>query len=201
MKIYCNSAPSWEKKYDKEFRSYYYELITDNSHGIVEEADNDGDLGVRATVYGDNIKKAVKTFSSNSRNALNMKAAMSWCEDHLDNAVTASHKIYCDTEYEKPGFLFEFKDKAFFYETSAKNLTVSIIRKFIEAICDYRNISDDVRERSLNDETTIQDFRRRIDKATLMKIDTGKIIYYRIKGNNFSINFPREDFENDVILF
>lgn len=111
--------------------------------------------------------------------------------------IRSDEEIY-DSE---PGFLFEFGNHAIFYKHSGSNLTDNIVRAIINKVCDYRNVSDTIRETALQDRPTLDDFRRRISKATLTKVDTGKVIYYSIKGKYFTMNFPEEDFAREVIVF
>lgn len=101
---------------------------------------------------------------------------------------------------EKPGFYFTFGNKGIFLQSDAKNLTDHIVRKFINAVCDYKGASDAIRDTALYNQADLKEFRRRIDKATLSLIDTGKITYYSIQGNNFTVNYPEEDFKEDIIL-
>ena len=95
------------------------------------------------------------------------------------------------------GFLFEQGDRAFFLVTDSKNLTEKVIRKFINAVCDLRNIGDKIREASLYDKATLNDFRRRIDKAQLERTPYG----YKISGSSFTISYPEGDFEEEVTIF
>ena len=101
----------------------------------------------------------------------------------------------------EPGFLFEFGNHAVFYKHPGSNLTDNIVRAIINKVCDYRNVSDTIRETALQDRPTLDDFKRRISKATLTKNDTGKVVYYTIKGKYFTLNFPEEDFIKEVIVF
>lgn len=100
----------------------------------------------------------------------------------------------------KDGFLFEFRNKAIFLESDQRNVTDRIARKMINAVCDLKQVGDKIRQAALYDKATLSDFKRRIDRAYLEKKDTGKIIMYTISGNGFTMSFPEEDFESDVIV-
>ena len=109
--------------------------------------------------------------------------------------------VYSTVDLEsKNGFLFEQGTKAFFLESDVSYLTDKIVRKFINAICDLNGVGDAIRNSALYNEATLKDFKKRISKAVLTKKDTGKIVYYTISGNGFSLNFPEEDFNRDVII-
>ena len=102
----------------------------------------------------------------------------------------------------KEGFLFNAGNKDFFLESNSANITDKIARKFINALCDLRNVGDALRETSLYDPATLKDVKRRIEKATLEHKDTGKVTYWTITmchGNCIS-NFPEEDFAKYVIV-
>lgn len=109
--------------------------------------------------------------------------------------------IYSSTEGPlEPGFLFELRNRAFFLRSDSTNVTDKIARKFINAVCDYRGVGDSIRQSALYSKDTLNDFKKRIDKATLQMHDTGKIVYYTISGKGFTLNFPEEDFNQEVIL-
>lgn len=102
----------------------------------------------------------------------------------------------------KNGFYMTFGNKGLFYENSGVNITDKVARAFINAICDYKGIGVALRKKSLYDAPTLKDFKKRIDKATIEKrvCDSG-FVFYSIKGNNFTANYPVEDFENEIIMF
>lgn len=112
--------------------------------------------------------------------------------------------IRSETEivYERAGFVMEAKRHAFFYESDMTNLTDKIIRQFIKKIAEVNGASEAIRDTALYDEATLKDFRRRIDKATLTKkkLGNGKN-FYTISEKEFSMNYPQEDFMNEVIVF
>lgn len=99
-----------------------------------------------------------------------------------------------------PGFFYEYGNVVIFYKTDATYCTDKIVRKFINTFCDLRGIGDAIRQKALYDKPTLDDFRRRIDKAYLEEKDTGKIIYYTISGKGFTLNFPEEDFKKEVTI-
>lgn len=100
----------------------------------------------------------------------------------------------------KDGFLMEIGSKAIFLESDASYVTDKLIRKFINKVCDINRVGDSIRQSALYDKSALNDFRRRISKAHLEKKDSGKIVYYTISGNGFTLNFPKEDFNKDVII-
>lgn len=99
------------------------------------------------------------------------------------------------------GFYFTIGNLAFFLKSDAHNLTDKLIRKFINAFCDKQGVSDAIRQKSLYDKPTLEDFRRRISKCDLNHIDTGKITYWSITGRGMIVNYPEEDFKREVIVF
>lgn len=96
-----------------------------------------------------------------------------------------------------PGFLFNFGNRDIFLRSNKSNLTSKIVRDFINIACDLRNVGDAIREKALYDEATLKDFRSRITKAELEQVSDD---WYRISGRNFTFNFPKEDFDRDVIV-
>lgn len=98
------------------------------------------------------------------------------------------------------GFLFEYKDKAVFLKSQKTLIRDDIVRIFINYLCDLRGVADNVRQAALYDKPTLQDFRRRVSRATLECKDTGNIIFYTISGNGFTLNFPEDEFEKTVTL-
>ena len=101
---------------------------------------------------------------------------------------------------DRQGFYFTFRDRGIFLVSDNTNLTAKIIRKIINVVCDIQEVGDSIRRAALYNEATLKDFRRRIDKASLIYHDTGKVQYYTIKGNNFSCNYPVADFEREIIV-
>lgn len=108
--------------------------------------------------------------------------------------------IRANSSYTKQGFWFEIGRKGYFYEIDQHNITDKIVRKFINAVCDERGTGDSIRRKALYDKPTLEDFKRRIGRATLQYKDTDFVEYYTVSGNGFTLNFPCEDFENEVIL-
>ena len=104
--------------------------------------------------------------------------------------------------YVKQGFLFTFGNRTLFLESDMKNLTDNIIRKIINKCCDIKGVGDSIRQSALYDPATLKDFRRRIDKCSLIvrQLDNGNM-FYTIAGDNFSFNYPEEDFDEEVIVF
>ena len=100
----------------------------------------------------------------------------------------------------KQGFFFEFKNRAIFLVSDSANITDKIARKFINVVCDLRQVSDSIRNAALYDGATLKDFKKRIDRATLERINTGKIVYYTIKGKGFTLCFPEDEFKETVIM-
>ena len=100
------------------------------------------------------------------------------------------------------GFYFTQGNRGIFYRTDAQRKTDNIARAFIDAIGQINDrIAPETIERAKNDRGTLDDIKRRTDAATLEKIDTGKIIFFKIYGKNFSCAFPVEDFEREVFVF
>ena len=102
----------------------------------------------------------------------------------------------------KVGFYMTMGDKGLFYESDGTNITDKVARAFINAICDYKGIGDAIRKKSLYDKPTLIVFKRRIDKAIIEEhITDSGYKYYSIKGNNFTANYPVNDFNKDIIVF
>lgn len=115
-------------------------------------------------------------------------------------------KRYIRSDYEitdeKRGFVLEFRRNALFYESDMQNITDKIVRQFIKKVAEINNVSDAIRDAALYDQAALKDFKRKIDKATLVEKDlsNGKK-FYTISGNGFSMNFPEDDFNKEVIVF
>ena len=95
----------------------------------------------------------------------------------------------------REGFWFDFGNRAIFLQSNSVNITDNIARKFINAVCDVRNVGDKIRKSALYDEATLKDFKRRIYRATVE--DKGS--YMSAYGKNWTMNFPYEDWEREVI--
>lgn len=99
------------------------------------------------------------------------------------------------------GFYMTFSNKGIFLEDEGTNITDKIARKFINWVCDYKDIGEGIRKKALYDNATLKDFKKRINKADLIKcITENGYNYYSIKGNNFTVNYPVDDFKKDIIL-
>ena len=98
------------------------------------------------------------------------------------------------------GFFLEIGKQAIFLRSSGSNITDKILRKFVNAICDIKGISDSTRQKALYDKPTLDDLRRRIVKASLEEIDNPTVHYFSIKGKYFTLNFPEQEFEDEVIV-
>ena len=102
----------------------------------------------------------------------------------------------------KDGFLLTAGNKEYFLVTSTKKKTEKVIKAIIDNVGKYRNCCPETIERAKQDKYTIDDFRRRIDLATLQEKTTPNgTRYYTIAGKNFSFNYPEADFTNDVVVF
>lgn len=94
------------------------------------------------------------------------------------------------------GFLMNIGNKDLFLISEKKNITDDIARAFINKICDIRNKPVELKERALNDKPTLNDFKRRIDKATLEH----KTQYDSVVGKNFMLSIPNEE-KDSLIIF
>ena len=94
------------------------------------------------------------------------------------------------------GFLMNIGNKDLFLISEKKNITDDIARAFINKICDIRNKPVELKERALNDKPTLNDFKRRIDKATLEH----KNEYDSVVGKNFMLSIPNEE-KDSLIIF
>lgn len=95
------------------------------------------------------------------------------------------------------GFTLVFKDKELFYKTDCTRKTKAVIFAFIDQIAKLKNIHPDVIQRAKDDKATIEDFRKRIQHATI----EDHTIYRTITGENFTANYPEDIFNNTVIIF
>lgn len=102
--------------------------------------------------------------------------------------------------FQDDGFQFVLGNKLYFYTTTSHNITDKIVRKFINAVCDQKQVGDSIRQAALYSKPTLDDFRRRITRASLSQIDTGEVMYYSIQGPGSIQNFPEQDFNRDVVL-
>ena len=100
----------------------------------------------------------------------------------------------------KTGFMLNIGAKELFCESSKKNITDSIAFRFIDKIGELRNASAKWITNCKNDKETIRDIKRRIDKATLELIDTGKVKYYSVKAKFMSECIPLHDAECLIIF-
>ena len=94
------------------------------------------------------------------------------------------------------GFLMNIGNKDLFLISEKKNITDDIARAFINKICDIRNKPVELKERALNDKPTLNDCKRRIDKATLEH----KNEYDSVVGKNFMLSIPNEE-KDSLIIF
>lgn len=103
--------------------------------------------------------------------------------------------------YPKQGFLFTYGKHTLFLESSQVNVTDKIARIFINKICDIRNVGPSIRESALYNKDTLNDFKRRIDKAIIEEkpLNDGSV-FYTISGHGFSISYPESDFNEEVML-
>lgn len=102
----------------------------------------------------------------------------------------------------KVGFYMTMGNKGLFYESDGTNITDKVARAFINAICDYKEIGDAIRKKSLYDKPTLTEFKRRIDKAIIEeRITDSGYKFYSIKGNNFTAIYPVDEFKEDIIVF
>ena len=100
------------------------------------------------------------------------------------------------------GFLFERGKYVLFLNNPSSNLTDKIARKFINKICDIRGVGDSIRQSALYSADTLKDFKRQIVKATLYEKELSNGQHFMsISGSGFTLNFPEEEFNNEVIVF
>ena len=101
----------------------------------------------------------------------------------------------------RKGFLFTQGRTEIFLVSDAQRKTDNVARAIIDTLATVRNIPAEVVERAKLDPPTLKDFKRRTDAATLEEKTTPNgTKYYTISGKNFSLNYPAEDFCNDVIV-
>jgi hypothetical protein len=94
------------------------------------------------------------------------------------------------------GYLFNLGTYDYFMLTDAKRKTDTIAKAFINAVCDNKKIIQETRERALNDKATLNDFKKRIEPATLtIKESQNGIKWLNISGKGFNINNPLDELE------
>ena len=98
------------------------------------------------------------------------------------------------------GFFLEAGNRAIFFKTEGTNITDKVVRKFINTVCDMKGVGDNIRQSVLYDKPTLADFRRRINRVVLEEVDNPGVHYFSIKGKNFTLNFPEDDFQREVIV-
>lgn len=98
------------------------------------------------------------------------------------------------------GFFLEVGNRAIFFKTEGVNITDRVIRKFINTICDIKGVGNNIRQAALYDKPTLADFRRRITKAVLEEVNNPGFHYFSVKGKNFTLNFPEDDFQREVVV-
>ena len=106
--------------------------------------------------------------------------------------------IHAFEEVGQDGFFFVIRNKGIFLRSNSKNLTKKILRDLINTVCDMNSVGDKIRESALYSEATLEDFRRRTQRAVLKKVDTGKVEYYSIRTPNGTSNYPIEDFKDQI---
>lgn len=87
--------------------------------------------------------------------------------------------------------------------SDSRNLTEKVIRKLINKVCDLKGAGDSIRQAALYDKDTLDDFRRRIEKVSVIQktFDNGNK-WYTIAGDDFQCNYPsEEEFNDEVIMF
>lgn len=98
------------------------------------------------------------------------------------------------------GFVLTTGNKHLFYVSDGKNITSSIVEKFVDKIGELRNLTSEYIARCKADSYTMKDLKRRIDRATLEKVDTGKIEYYKMSGKYFIHCIPLDEAECLIVF-
>lgn len=98
------------------------------------------------------------------------------------------------------GFFFEFGNKGIFLCSDKVNLTDNIVKQIIHIICDIKKVSEERRYQYIYDRDTLNDFRRRIEKAELITHKDASHPYYTIKGKNFTLNMPEDEFRSCITV-
>lgn len=99
------------------------------------------------------------------------------------------------------GFYFTHGKNGYFLKSDKTRKTDAVLIRLIEGIGKHRNANPDTIERAKTDRATLEDFRRRTDAATLEERTTaGGFTYYNISGKGFSVSFPPEDFQKEIVI-
>jgi len=101
----------------------------------------------------------------------------------------------------RKGYVFTHRKTRIFLITDAQRKTDNVARAIIDTIATARNTPAEVVEAAKADAATLKDIKRRTDAATLEENTTeGGFKWYTIRGKHFILNYPAEDFYNDVIV-
>lgn len=91
------------------------------------------------------------------------------------------------------GFTMNAGKVELFYNSNGKNITNSIARKFIEQLGTAKNLDKDLLEKAKVDPATLKDIKRRIDRATLELVNTGKVKFFKLETKWSSMSIPIEE--------
>lgn len=97
------------------------------------------------------------------------------------------------------GFVLTMASKMYIIETTGVKRTNTLAKQFVDAVCDDLKLSEETRERYKTDTEGLKVIKNRMDRAFIEKVDTGKIVYYRITGKNFMQSVPEA--ESDCLVF
>ena len=97
------------------------------------------------------------------------------------------------------GFVLTMANKMYIIETTGVKRTDALAKQFVDAICDRLCLPDDTRHKFKTVPECLKTIKSGIERATIEKIDTGKVVYYKITGKNFTQCVP--ELESDCLVF
>lgn len=91
------------------------------------------------------------------------------------------------------GFLLAQGKNVYFIESDKENKCKSVIDSFINGLCDLRNLSEELRNRCLNDVNCRNDIASRINKCHYELRGEGEWEYHFFKEKYCIMSFPLND--------
>lgn len=98
------------------------------------------------------------------------------------------------------GFTLNIGKKELFYKSNGRNITNTVLEKFIDKIGETKHLSSDLVEKCKSDQATLKDLRRRVCRAKLELKNSGKVEYYKLSGKGFEMSIPIDEAECLVIF-
>lgn len=97
------------------------------------------------------------------------------------------------------GFVLTMGNKMYIKETTRVNKSNVLAKEFVDAVCDTLCLPDDTRTKFKTVPECLATIKSRMDRAVVEKVDTGKVVYYKITGKNFTECIPLA--ESECLVF